>query len=447
MRFWFAAVGAMLAATGPACAQVAPAPQSFTLQRTAPRDGRAVAEDVRKVIRENYVVPEKRAPLDAVLARGIASGRYDGVEPGELAQRITDDLAGVAHDKHLNLRFDPRAGPPQRRGPGAGPPDAAAFEAQARSNNYGIVELKVLPGNVRVMVYNGFVWTGAESAKALDQAMAFLMGGDAAIIDLRGNGGGSPEAVRHIANYFVPPNTLLVTFHMRNDPPTTSSTGSAPPALGMWPKDKPVYVLTSGRTASAAEEFASHVAGFKFGTLVGETTAGAGYRNEIVPIEGGFALSVSVGRPELPDGRGDWEAKGVPPEVAVAVDKALPKALSLAYARLGATAPAGRKIDFEWLSAGQGALVSPAPLARPATAYAGRFGVRVISVEGERLVYRRDGGLSTKLLPIGPDLFALEVDPLQHVRFVVEGGNVTGFELMRSDGSSVMQPKGPPPAQ
>jgi hypothetical protein len=441
MRYWFIALAA-LAAASPACAQVAPGPQA-----AAPREGRAVAEDVRKIVRENYVVPEKRGPLDAVLARGIASGRYDGIAPGELAQRITDDMNGVAHDKHLNLRFDPRAagpgpqGAPQRRGP----PDPAAFEAQARSNNYGVVELKVLPGNVRVKTNNGFVWTGAESAKALDQAMQFLMGGDAAIIDLRGNGGGSPDAVRHIASYFVPPNTLLVTFHMRGDPPTTSSTGPNPPALGMWPKDKPVYVLTSGRTASAAEEFASHVAGFKFATLVGETTAGAGYRNEIVPIEGGFALSVSVGRPELPNGRGDWEAKGVPPEVSVPVDQALPKALSLAYARLGATAPPNRKIDFDWLSQAQGALASPVPLARPASAYAGRFGVRVISVEGERLVYRRDGGVSTNLLPIGPDLFALEVDPLQHVRFTVEGGNIIGFELMRSDGSSVMQPRGPAP--
>lgn len=435
MRHLFTAALAMLAVASPACAQVAP----------APRDGRAVAEDVRKVVRENYVVPERRAAIDAVLAKGIASGRYDGIAPDELAQRITDDMAGVAHDKHLNLRYDPRA-PEPRRGPGAGgPPDPAAFAAQARRSNHGIVELKVLPGNVRVMVYNGFIWAGEESAAALDDAIKFLMGGDAAIIDLRGNGGGSPEAVRHITSYFVPPGTLLVTFHMRSDPPTTSSTGPNPPKLGMWPKEKPLYVLIGGRTASAAEEFSSHVAGFKFGTLVGETTAGAGYRNEIVPIAGGFALSVSVGRPELPDGRGDWEAKGVAPQVAAPLDLAQAKALQLAYGRLGAGAAGGRKTDYEWLAAGQGALVSPAPLARPAEAYAGRFGVRVISVENGRLTYKRDGGNSTVLLPIGPDLFALEADPLARVRFVVEGGNVTGFELLSSNGSAVMQPLGPAP--
>lgn len=436
------AVAVALAAASPVCAQVAPSPQA-----AAPRSGRAVVEDVRKVVRENYVVPERRAAIDAVLAKGIAAGRYDGVAPSELAQRVTDDMATVAHDKHLNLRFDPRApvGPPPR-GPGpGGPENPAEEEAQARSNNYGVVDLKVLPGNIRVMTYNGFIWTGPESAKALDQAMAFLKGGDAAIIDLRANGGGSPDAVRHIASYFVPPNTLLVTFHMRSDPPTTSSTGPTAPAAGVWPKDKPVYVLTSGRTASAAEEFSSHVAGFKFATLVGETTAGAGYRNEIVPVEGGFLLSVSVGRPELPDGRGDWEAKGVAPDVAVPVDQALSKALQLAYAKLGATAPANRKADYEWMAAAQGAQVSPAPLARPAEAYAGRFGVRVVSVDGAKLLYRRDGGVSSTLLPLGPDLFALDANPLQHVRFVVEGGVVTGFELLDVSGGAVMQPKGPAP--
>ena len=40
---------------------------------------------------------------------------------------------------------------------------------------------------------------------------------------------------------------------------------------------KPLYVLTGGSSASAAEEFIGHVAGFKLGELVGETTAGAGF--------------------------------------------------------------------------------------------------------------------------------------------------------------------------
>lgn len=414
--------------------------------QVAPRDGRAVVADVRKALAENYVVVERRAALDKVLADGARAGRYDRIPPDELARRINDDLFAVAHDKHLGLSFDPRASNGPSPGPGAGgPPGPAAYEAQARRDNHGVRELRVLPGNIRMMNYTGFHWAGLASARALDHALAFLMEGDAAIIDLRGNGGGSPDAVRHLASYFVPPNTKLVTFHLRSDPPVVSGTGPSPPALGMWPKDKPLYVLTGGRTASAAEEFASHVAGFGFATLVGETTAGAAYRNEIVPIAGGFRLSVSIGRPVLPNG-GDWEGKGVAPGLAAPLDQAQARALQDAFARLAATAPADERADYEWLSAAQGALVAPTPLARAADAYAGRYGPREITVDEGGLTYRRDGGIATRLLAVGPDLFALEADPLTRVRFTIENGAVTGFELLSPAGTVATQPKGPAPA-
>ncbi|WP_204321911.1 S41 family peptidase, partial [Streptococcus pneumoniae] len=105
--------------------------------------------------------------------------------------------------------------------------------------------------------------------------------------------GGSPDAVRRIASYFVAPGTPLVTFHMRNAAPTTSTSEAVPGGR----MQVPLYVLTSNRAASAAEEFVSHVARLGFGTLVGETTAGAAYRNEHYAVPGGFVISVSVGYP------------------------------------------------------------------------------------------------------------------------------------------------------
>ena len=88
----FIIAAAVLAAASPACAQVASSPQAPPPHAAAPRAGRAVVEDVRKVVRENYVVRERRPAIDAVLVKGIAAGRYDGVGPAELAQRVTDDM-------------------------------------------------------------------------------------------------------------------------------------------------------------------------------------------------------------------------------------------------------------------------------------------------------------------------------------------------------------------
>jgi len=141
--------------------------------------------------------------------------------------------------------------------------------------------------------------------------MAFLAGGEAAIIDLRRNGGGSPDAVRRAISPFLEPGRPLMTFYMNGDVANErTATVEVPPESRM--AGKPLYVLIGGATASAAEEFAGHVAGYRLGELVGETTAGAGFRNELVPVGGTYVLSVSVGRasanapPTTGHGAGGW---------------------------------------------------------------------------------------------------------------------------------------------
>lgn len=401
-------------------------------------DPRASVEAVRAALRANYVVKERRAVLDAALAKGLESGRYAVADPADLAARINEDLAAVAHDKHLNIRFDPRVAAELR--PGGEDDeiaDSAFWRGIARRNNHGVSELKVLPGNIRVLRYDGFMWTGDESRAAIDNAMSFLRGGDAIVIDIRGNGGGSPEAVARLTSYFVPAGSKLVTFHMRDEAPTVSVSADVP---GGRIGGVPVYVLTSGRSASAAEEFAAHVRTFGYGTLVGETTAGAAYRNEIVPIPGGFALSISVGRPELPDGT-DWEAKGIAPKLAVSPERALDRAQQDALAQLAAKAQGPEKTELEWSAALIAARLTPVAPARPLDAYAGRFGPRSVKVEGAGLMYQREGGMKSALIPLDADLFGLEVDPRTRVRFTAAGGAVTGFVLERADGSKVEAPR------
>ncbi|MES2445214.1 MAG: S41 family peptidase [Pseudomonadota bacterium] len=428
-----AALALSLSAAGMAAA----APRAPAMQAVA--DETIAIAAVRAAIAANYVVRDKRAALDAVLARGLAAGRYKGLDPQELSRRVTDDLFAVAHDKHLSLSFQPQVSAQLAQG-GRNDEidDSSFFKAFARSRNHGVAEMRVLEGNIRIVSYEGFIWTGPESAAAIDAAMAFLRDGDAAIIDLRHNGGGSPEAVRHLASYFVPADTRLVTFHLRSDAPTTSVSEATVPG-GRIGK-VPVYVLTSGHTASAAEEFASHVRRLGFGTLVGEATAGAAYRNEQFPVPGGFVLSVSIGYPELPGG-GNWEGTGVAPAIAVPEGLALERALQAAALALAEKAAGPEKTALLWSAALHGARVAPAKVRLPLASYAGRYGPRVVSVEGDHLVYQRDGGLRSILFAVGPDLFALERDSATRVRFTGAGDAVTGFDLERADGSVTPQPR------
>jgi hypothetical protein len=403
----------------------------------APADGRAVVAQVRRIIADRYVLPERRPALDAVLARGLASGRYAVADPVQLAERINADLDTAGHDRHLNFRYDPPQAAILAAGRRAGQPDASGYERQVRAANHGVTELRLLPGNVRYMAYDGFMWIGPESAAALEQAMRFLAGGDAVIIDIRRNGGGSPEAVQYLVSHFLPPGRPLVTFHMNGRPePDSLSTLAELPAGRMV--GKPLYVLTSGGTGSAAEEFSGHVGGYRIGELVGETTAGAGFRNDVVPIAGGFILSVSVGRAVLASTGRDWEAVGLAPTVPTAIAGALDVAHALALRRLAAAATAPDRARLEALAEGVSARGERRAPALALAAYAGTYGERVISADGERLYYQRGTRPRTALIALGGHAFALDSDPGQRLQFeVAAGGGAAAFAMGPAGGPSL----------
>ena len=433
-------LASLAAVAVPAMSQPA-APAAFA----ARIDGRAVIADVRRILAANYDLPEMRPKLDAVLAKGLASGRYDVSDPAELAKRINADLASVAHDKHLGIHHDPAqhaelAAQPAGAGADDAPPSAEDVRRATR-RNHGIASLKLLPGNVRYMEYNGFVWAGPKSAEALDNAMRFLRDGDAVIIDLRGNGGGSPEAVQYLVSHFLEPNRKIVTFYMRGDPASPLSSLASLPAGRMV--GKPLYVLTSGHTGSAAEEFAGHIGGFKIGELIGETTGGAGYRNEFFPVAGGYVISVSVGRAVLAATGKDWEGVGIVPTTKIAPDKALDLAQVRAWRALAARASAGDKRVLEANAALLDDKLNPVSTALPLASYAGTYGDRSLSVGGEGLEWRRGNGPKLKLVAVGANEFSFDEDPLSRVSFAVAGGTVTGFKMVRADGSIVEARRSP----
>jgi hypothetical protein len=236
MRFLPAAFAAILACS-PLCSPAFAAPQAAPAPATAPAtvDAPAVVAEVRRIIAERYVLPERRPALDAVLAEGLASGRYAVSSPNELAERINADLDRVGHDRHLNFHYDPRQaaeltaiGP---EGPGGGG-DASEFERQIRAVNHGITELRILPGNVRLMRYDGFQDIGDVTDQAIADAARFLSGGDAVIIDLRTNGGGSPRAVQQLISRFLAAGTPLVTFYMNGEADPNAVTALPDPLIG-----------------------------------------------------------------------------------------------------------------------------------------------------------------------------------------------------------------------
>lgn len=419
-----AVVLASMPCAGPALAKGAAHASAAT-----PADARALVAEVRRLIAERYVLPERRPALDAVLAEGLAAGRYDVSDPGQLAERINADLERVGQDKHLNLRFDPAAAAMMTPG-GEENGDSAAYERAVRLQNHGIRELRVLEGNVRLMTYDGFHAIGPDTIEAIGNAMRFLSGGDAVIIDLRANGGGSPDAVQAIISHFLPADTPLVTFYMNGEPePNALATLADLPAGRMI--GKPLYVLTSGGTASAAEEFTGHVLGYGVGEVVGANTAGAGFRNDMVPIAGQFPFSISVGRAVLASTGKDWEGVGHAPTIPASVEGALDVAHAHALGRLAQSATADERARLEALADGIAARGEPRTPALPLSAYAGAYGERVVSIEGDRLSYRRAEGAPRRLIALGANRFTFIDDPAFVLTFQASGPSVEAFEIQR----------------
>ena len=408
-------------------------------------DAKAVVADLQRILDVNYVLPEVRPKLSAALSQGLAAGRYNVSDPSVLAERINADMSAVAHDKHLGMHYDPA----QQARLAASPAGSAADDAppseeevrQATRLNHGITEMKVLPGNIRYMDLIGFFWGGKPTEEAYDNAMRFLRDGDAAIIDLRHNGGGSPDAVRYLISHFLEPNRPIVTFYMRGKPGDTLKTLATLPAGRMV--GKPLYVLTGGRSASAAEEFVGHVAGYKIGELVGETTAGAGYRNEFFPVAGGYVISVSVGRAVLASTGKDWEKAGIAPTVKVEQDKALEMAQVRALRKLASTATGQDKTVFEASAQVLEAQMKPVATALPPAQYVGVYGVRHITSDGGKLIFQREGGPKGQLVAVAANEFAFIADPMQRVKFKVAGNAATELELIRGDGSRVVAARNP----
>ena len=100
-----------------------------------------------------------------------------------------------------------------------------------------------------------------------------------------------------------------------------------------------IFLLTSGRSGSAAEHFALALKRTHRATLIGETTTGAGHYGRMIDF-GGYAAFVPFGRTFDPDNDWDWEGRGVPPDVSVPADQALDEALR----RLGVTAEQRRAL-------------------------------------------------------------------------------------------------------
>jgi hypothetical protein len=413
-----------------------------------PVDAAARAKMVDRVaamLNEHYVFPDVAKKMETSLRQKLKAGAYEKLtHSAELTDALTRDLQEVSKDKHLSINYAPAM--PPGMDPNA-PKDAAAHEQRRRelaSMNFGFEKVERLTGNVGYLDLRSFV--GAELAgETAIAAMNFLAHSDAVIIDLRKNGGGEPSMIQLLTSYFFAEPTHLNSFYIRKGN-TTHQFWTSAHVAGKRMTDVPVYVLTSSRTFSAAEEFSYNLKNLKRATLVGETTGGGAH-----PIESHFLADVRVlafvpfGRAVNPITGTNWEGSGVAPDIQTPADKALEAAHLDALKKLQSMSKDDkRKQELGWFIQQLEALARPVTLSPEVLkSFAGRYGRNTLSFENGSLWFQwRLDGPKVRATPMTADTLMLEGTDVHRLRIEKDAsGKVTGLTELSADGRANKSPR------
>lgn len=244
-------------------------------------------------------------------------------DPQKFAHSVSEDMHASGNDKHLNLIYSPDGIAPDID------PSAAevAHNRQATVlHNAGVHDAQWLPGNIGYIRIAGFPENTPAVRHAIDAAMAEVANTDALIIDLRHNGGGDPGSLDYWMGYFFAKPVELTSLRWSTPKPHVDRQFSAAHVAGAHYL-KPIYVLTSSRTFSCAEQFTYDLKALHRATIVGETTGGGANPGDFRRLEEHFAVFIPTGQAYNPYTKTNWEHTGIAPDI----QSTAPDALISAY--------------------------------------------------------------------------------------------------------------------
>jgi len=142
------------------------------------------------------------------------------------------------------------------------------------------------------------------------------------ILDLRNDPGGLLSEAVNVADLFLPEGRLVVYTRSRNGE-TQKYFARRKPVV---PDELPVIVLINKGSASASEIVAGALQDYKRAVILGEKSFGKASVQNIIPLEDGSALKLTVAHYYTPLGR-LIHNKGIVPDVQVAMDENQEEAL------------------------------------------------------------------------------------------------------------------------
>jgi len=256
-----------------------------------------VISQVLNKLRDSYISEEVAQKVEREIRDREKSGGYDGLSSAaQFTQALTRDLQAATGDRHLIVR----------------PSDEPIAAGQ---RGCAFVNVGVLTGNIGYIKFDAFRSPEACGGIAA-AAMSLVADCDALLIDLRDNTGGDPVMVAFMSSYFFSRPVHLSDIYEREHHAAVES-WTLPFVPGPKFVDKPVFILTSSRTFSGAEEFVYDLQMLKRALIVGETSGGGAHPAVSVRLGERYQVEVPVAQYINPVSGTNWEGTGVGPDIRV----------------------------------------------------------------------------------------------------------------------------------
>ncbi|CAG7647204.1 hypothetical protein PAESOLCIP111_05337 [Paenibacillus solanacearum] len=278
---------------------------------------------------EHYVFPETAEKMSEEIIRRMNDCEYEGVEDlSSFAKLVTSQLQAISQDRHLQIRHQEQ----ERQAETTEKEQKVqqdCYLAMLKADNYGFAKIERLAGNIGLLEFRVFA-PPEHAGETASSAMTFLANTNGMIIDLRQNFGGSAHMVAFLASYLLePPPVHLNDLYWRNKD-EIQQYWSLPYVPGRrYGGSKPLYILTSRKTFSAAEEFAYNLQAIGRAVIVGERTGGGAHPGKTYRINRAFDVFIPNGRAINPVTGGNWEGAGVRPDIEVPQERAFHTAYTM----------------------------------------------------------------------------------------------------------------------
>lgn len=283
-------------------------------QTVSNADASRIVHTLSEKLTGGYPFPELSARYKAALEKNEAEGHYFNLTEEALAARLTADLQATHKDVHLHVWRDANSYKPR---PAVYKENEDEQLAADRRGGYGYqqVTLDGATSTAYINIPGGFK-SSQEAFEMAASAMGMAAYSKHVIIDLRHNGGGSGQMGRFLASYFYSGGNeqfYLNGFHKDRSRDEQEWTYAYVPGHRM--PDAKLYILVDHNTASASEGFAYAIQQLHRGTIVGDTTAGAGIAGSMNHLGNNLVAFLPVKMVTAPHSTVGWEGTGVIPDV------------------------------------------------------------------------------------------------------------------------------------